>query len=358
MPRVKPPTDLLHEQVRRGRKIPPKERWDILFPTGSTLLNLALSDSPQGGYAAGKIVALTGDASSGKSMQGISCLAEIATNPKWDDYRLIYDDTEHALEFDLDYLFGNLSNRIVPPAIGQEGIPLPSETIEDFQTNIFAALDARHPFIYLLDSWDALYATEEEEKVREQINARTQGKTVSGSYGTAGAKKAHQIMRLIRGRIKHSRSLLIMIFQTKDNISGWGERKTRSGGNAPYFYASYDIWLTSRGLQKAKDRVIGIDTEVKIKKNKATGKRREVRFSIYYDYGIDDLGSMIDFLLKEKEWKEIGRRIVSPWGDMSRQKLLQYVESEGLQKQLQRMVADKWIEIEDSIKLNRKPKYR
>ena len=75
---------------------------DWLIPTGSTLLNCACSDLHTGGYGIGKITNLIGDSSSGKSLLALTSFAEVAMYTRYDDYRLIYDDVEAALEFNLD----------------------------------------------------------------------------------------------------------------------------------------------------------------------------------------------------------------------------------------------------------------
>jgi hypothetical protein len=105
-------------------------------------------------------------------------------------------------------------------------------------------------------------------------------------------------------------------------------------------------------------RMIGVRIKVKISKNKMTGKVREVEFPIYYDYGIDDIGSCITFLNSEKHWpgkqkidaKELGL-------NTTRAALIAKIEKGGLEDDVKDVVEEVWIDVEESLKLNRKPKY-
>jgi RecA/RadA recombinase len=106
---------------------------DWLVPTGSTLLNCACSDYSHGGYGIGKLVNLIGDSSSGKTLLALTAFAEMYMLDKWNDYRLIYDDVEAALEFNVNYLFGvDIGHRIETNIV--------SNTIQDFYGNILRAL--------------------------------------------------------------------------------------------------------------------------------------------------------------------------------------------------------------------------
>ena len=114
------------------------------------------------------------------------------------------------------------------------------------------------------------------------------------------------------------------------------------------------------GKIKAKERVIGSNVKVKVTKNKLTGKQREVSFPIYYDYGADDLGSCIDFLVAENYWQKKGDKIIAKDVDMegTRRKLIADIEGEiGAVLRVYAAAQVCWREIEDSVKLDRKPKY-
>ena len=78
-----------------------------LIPTGSTLLNCALSDQYQGGYAIGTFVNTIGDSGTGKTLLALNSLADMTLHRRFDDYRFIFDDDEAALAGNLRFMFGS-----------------------------------------------------------------------------------------------------------------------------------------------------------------------------------------------------------------------------------------------------------
>lgn len=75
------------------------------------------------------------------------------------------------------------------------------------------------------------------------------------------------------------------------------------------------------------------------------------------------IGSCIDFLVKEKWWdKADGGQKINPKGDLgleaaTKAKLISLIEEKGLENKLAQVVWDCWRDIEDSLKLQRKPRY-
>lgn len=336
-----------------------------LIPTGSTMLNLALSDTPSGGLMMGKIVNIIGDSHAGKTMLVKNLLASICTRTKFDDYELIYDDSEQADEFNDAKMFGvAMAKRVRPPT--KDGASL---DVRKFQNNILNTIADGKPFIYVQDSFDSLATDEEMEKA----DKRRKGKEVAGMMGMQKAKIAHEIMRLIKAKLKETNSLLIIISQSRmDTGSSFIKNKYRSGGDALDFYSSYVLWLALgsqiyANLSHHKDnkggkgkRVIGVHTKIKISKNKITGKRRNSSFPIYYDYGIDDIASCIDFMVDEAGWQKKGGTIQADNLGIEgvKKSLIQQIEDGGLEKRMQIAVGKRWNEIEDEIRTKRKPRYK
>jgi hypothetical protein len=90
-----------------------------------------------------------------------------------------------------------------------------------------------------------------------------------------------------------------------------------------------------------------------------TGKIREVTFPIYSSYGVDDIGSCVDWLISVEHWKKRKQTIVADDLDMegTREKIIKLIEEKHLEKQLQKIVGSVWNSIEESLKLNRRKKY-
>jgi RecA/RadA recombinase len=324
----------------------------MFISSGSALLNLALSDQADGGYETGKILNLIGDSSAGKTALALTMLAECANNPEFDEYELILDDVEAALEFDVENIFGNkLSERLT-----WKGVDEASDTVYDFYGNVLKLLNENKKFIYVLDSLDALTTLEDKERGDEIVK----GKDPSGSFKTEKPKALSEILRNLIQRLSKTDSFLVIISQTRDNL-GFGAQftpKLRSGGRALKFYSSYEVWLALKGQIKSCERITGNVIQAKVTKNKYTGKIREAEFPLYYDYGLDDLGSCVDFLVTEKVWNNAKKSIdAGEWGTMTQSKLIQHIEENALQNKVKSLVQDKWLEIEEKIKLKRLKKY-
>jgi hypothetical protein len=83
---------------------------------------------------------------------------------------------------------------------------------------------------------------------------------------------------------------------------------------------------------------------------------------VYDEYGVDDIGSMVDFMLSEEKWTGGGASAINTKGDlvdipMNRAKLIQHIEENNLERKLKIIVGRVWNDIELSLKPKRKPKY-
>lgn len=353
---------------------------DMLIPTGSTLLNLALSDDPYGGFVLGTMVNIIGDSQAGKTFLLWSCFAEITYSEKFNDHDLDYNEPESAFAFDVTKLFGSAVGERVHWYDGDEV----SNSIEEFHDDILAKLNSDQPFIYGLDSLDAIAP---EDEINRDIR--------KGTFGAAKPKLMSELFRKITTKLKNTSSLLFIISQTRDNIGiMFGDKRTRSGGRALKFFATHELWLAVKEHIKVKDRNVGTYVRVKISKNKITGKERIVEFPIYYDYGIDDITSCIDFLIQEKFWakgseekkkavqrkgsavrvamskdkdeekKKKERGLIDTKGSFGKEPIqfenlrLMIAENPEKKKKLVEVVTKAWREIEASLATNLPPKYK
>jgi len=156
------------------------ERSDFLS-TGSTLLNLACTGYPDGGFAKGFFYFMVGDSKSGKTFLSRTCLAEATINSHFKNYRLVYDDVEGGALMDTRRYFGDgLADRLEPPDVDADGESVYSETIEDFYFNLDDALSADRPCIYVLDSMDAVNTDYSRKKFDEKKKASRKGTKAKG----------------------------------------------------------------------------------------------------------------------------------------------------------------------------------
>lgn len=338
--------------------------------SGSTLLNLACTDNPDFAFLKGGYYYLVGDSASGKTWTSLSCFAEACRNPSFKNYRLIHDDVEDGALMDIAYYFGKeVERRVEPPS--SKGS---SDSIERFYYNISDLIKQGKPFIYVLDSQDSLDSGAAVKKFETQKKAAEKSEDAAGSYGDGKAKYHSEHLRHVLSGLRRTKSILIIIGQTRDNLGFGFETKTRSGGRALRFYATLEIWTSiARKVTKwvrEKERTIGINCLAEVKKNRVTGKvgkDRAVNIPIYYDLGIDDIGSCVDFLISEKHWLPIkaadGEKKKKRYDaadimfEGSRDKIIAHIEAEELEQKVRKITARVWKEIEDECAPIRKRRY-
>ena len=184
------------------------------------------------------------------------------------------------------------------------------------------------------------------------------------------------------------------------------------------FYAHSVIWLAGTKKILRRETPVGNVVKAKTTKSKTPRPYRECFFNFLYDYGLDDIGTSVDYLfdlrtdkgeLNKKaaaiKWdgdnsfdkktlrefleendlydkfenskyadmdgtdadnmfafiqskKDYKTKFNEKFGDtMTRDELIAYVEENNLEDELRTRVDNKWEEFEDSIRSNRKKKY-
>ena len=341
---------------------PPMQRTYV--SSGSVLLNLALTGTTTRGFQTGKYYRLVGDSGSGKTFLSLTCMAEASMRKEFDSYDLTYDDAEDGVGFDFKKFFGpKMASRVSPPK--QDGSN--STTVEEFYDNFFRRVESGKPCIYVMDSMDVLDTIADARKLKKTRASREKGTDdVTGSYGTAKAKLNSEMLRRAVEPLRRTGSILIIISQTRDAIGGFnpfGPQKTTGGGHALKFYANQEIWMSLAGdikkLVKGKQRKIGVNVKIRVKKNRQTGQDRTTTVPIYYSFGIDDVGSCIDYLIEEGHWKKKQGGLYAPEFEFSgpKEKLIQSIEDSNKEKTLAKIVKGVYNTIEEATQLKRKTKY-
>lgn len=337
---------------------------DDFLSSGLTLLNCALTDDPYCAFLRGTYNFIVGDSMAGKTYFSMQLFAEANRDPTFDDYTLIHDDPENGAQMDVAGIFGEgTASRITGHAVDEDGTPIPSVTVEEMYLKT-KRLFKKGPCIEIVDSMDALTSIAElkkADKIEEAIDSETDAK---GIMSDGKAKANSMMLRQVMGPMQASESLLFIISQTRDSVGKLFSEKTRSGGKALRFYATTEIWFSVKG--KIKKSVKGIEREVgnlvqiSIKKNRHSSQRPIVEIPLIHDYGFDDIGSCVDFLVKNKHWKGTGKIECPEFSDVaiSREKLCVLIEhKESRQDKLKRIVGEVWNEIREATKPKRKKRY-
>lgn len=359
--------DELKEKLRAPAPRPP-HRAKLLkggLSSGSTLVNLACTGDPDVAWLPGHYYLLVGDSQSGKSWLVMQTLAEAARHPAYAKHRLVHDNTEDGTLMDVERYFGTkLPKRLEQPPGGG-----PSRTVEQLYDRLARLAADGKPYVYALDSEDALTSAAEEKKEARDRNARRKagddGADVKGSYGDGKAKLHSQKLRVAEGRLRKDGSLLLFVKQTRDNIGfdAMFNPKTRSGGKALTFYATLELWFSVAGKLKrpaaGKDWQVGSRLKVQVKKNRVAGLPRAVLLDHYAESGIDEVGSNVHYLVDMGAWKGTDKRVEAPEFGFSgpREKLIAMIEGAGREAELRALVVKTWRDIEAACAVRRKPRY-
>lgn len=359
--------DLKSKLLSKNRRGSNEPDWNVGLSTGSTLLNLALSGRPHVGYVRGGIHYYVGDSGSGKSWFTLTCMAEAAVNKHYDRYQFVYDNIENGALMDLRRFFGRrMAERVIPPK-GTRDKPKYSDTLESLYYNVDDVLE-RGPAIYVADSMDALTSDDELDKFGENKQRHEKEQEAKGTFGMSKPKLNSTYLRVIHNKVRDTGSILILISQTRDNVGPGAmfNPRTRAGGRALTFYSQWEIWSSIKGhiltTYQGKDREQGVQCLLDIKKNRLTGRAgraRKVVVPILHSVGIDDAGSLVDYLVEEGHWTSNKGKISAPEFDFtgSADKLIQRIQDNNREDELRRLVSHVWTDIEDAIAAKRKPRY-
>ena len=261
--------------------------------TGSTMLDLAISNRPNGGLPVGRIVEITGLEASGKSLLAAHALAD--TQKKGG--MAVYIDTENAIsrEF-LEAIGVNLKDMLY----------VPLETIED----IFDAMDS------IVESVRKASKSRIVTIVVDSVAGASTKQEMAADYDKDGWATSKAIilskaMRKITNFVGRERICLIFTNQLRTRLGvTFGDQWTTSGGKAIAFHSSVRLRLKSVGQIKLKvegrDEVLGITTRAQVVKNRMGPPLRTVDYDIYFDSGIDDYGSWLTMMKNYNLVKQAG----------------------------------------------------
>jgi RecA/RadA recombinase len=329
--------------------------------TGSTLVNIGLSGRWDGGWPLGGYNLIAGGSGSGKTLLTLATLAEAANDPRFDEYELIYDGPEGGALFDMAKMYGSkLVARMAAPCRGI------SYKIEEFYANLRAHAATERPFVWVLDSMDSL-SSDQEQGVNEENDRRVLvGDDLQGSYGDGKARTNSQNIRTIMEFLVRSNSLLIIICQTRDSLGGTFSESVYSGGRALRFYADCRMWTADVGqikkTVKGHDVTMGNHMKVKVDKNRVRGRKFDVEIPLYNHIGVDDIGSLVDYLVEYKRWAATAGNITAKdlnVEGMPRDHFIQYLESCDYGDEVRLIAQEHWLEMEAAAAATvvRKPRY-
>lgn len=253
--------------------------------TGSTVMNIAISNRKDGGIPVGKITELSGQEGAGKSLLA----ASISANTQKQGGIAVYIDTESAATEEFFQAQGvDTSHNFVYLQISR---------IEEVFENVDKIIDdirEINPDLLCSIVIDSIAATASNAEMNADFGKQ--------GYNTDKALIISMAMRKLTDKIARQRIAIVTTNQLrhKMNAMPFGKQYDTPGGLALKFHSSVRIEIKQIGKIKAKingvEEVIGAKVRAEVIKNRIGPPFRKCEYDIYYSSGIDDSGSWLKAL--------------------------------------------------------------
>src|SRR6056300_1530997 len=258
--------------------------------TGSSMLDLAISNREDGGIAVGRITEINGLESSGKSLLASHILAE--TQKKGGI--AVYMDTETSVSRDFLEAIGVDVSKLL--YLHFECVEDIFEAIEDIITKVRESDKDRLVTILV----DSLAATSTKVEIEADFG--------KDGYATTKAIVISKALRKITQMIGRQKVSLVFTNQLRQKLGVmFGDPWTTSGGKALPFHASTRIRLKNMGqIKDTGKNVLGMKCRAQIVKNRLGPPLRHADYDMYFDRGIDNYGAWLTVLKEHKLVKSGG----------------------------------------------------
>ena len=249
--------------------------------TGSSMLDIAISNRAHGGIPISRISEISGAESSGKTLLA----AHILANVQKKNGIAVFIDTENAVSTEFLEAIGVDLDKMVYSQ---------PETIEEvFDVVLYIIETVR------ADNRDTPIAIVVDSIAATPTIAEVEGDFEKAGYNTDKAIVISQALRKITKLLGREKIALVFTNQLRMNMGAmsFADPFITPGGKALPFHASVRIRLKKIGQVKDSkrktDNVIGIKCKAQVIKSRVGPPLRQAEFNILFDSGIDDMSSWL-----------------------------------------------------------------
>jgi recombination protein RecA len=258
--------------------------------TGSSILDLAISNRPHGGLPVGKMVEFNGLEGTGKSLVSAHVVAD--TQKKGGIAVVI--DTENAAAPEFWKSLGvDLSKLLY----------VQCETVED----IFEKMEQMIGIVRKSNK-DRILTIIVDSVAAASTKAELESDHGKDGFATGKSIIISKAMRKITTMIGRQKVLTVFTNQLRQNLNAmaFGDKYVVSGGKSLAYHCSVRVRLNNTGKLKKGEEVIGNECKAVVVKNRMGPPQRQASFDIYFDSGIADYGSWIKVLKENNLVKQGG----------------------------------------------------
>lgn len=258
--------------------------------TGSSILDLAISNRPHGGLPVGRLVEFNGLEGTGKSMMAARICAE--TQKKGGLAVIIDTENSGSPEF-WKSLGVNLSGLLY----------VQCETVED----IFDQMEKMIAIVRKSNK-DRILTIIVDSVAAASTKTELESDHGKDGYATGKSIIISKAMRKITTMIGRQKVLIVFTNQLRQNLNAmaFGDKYVVSGGKALAYHCSVRVRLNNTGKLKKGEEVIGNECKAVVVKNRMGPPQRTANFDIYFDSGIADYSSWIKVLKENNLIKQGG----------------------------------------------------
>ena len=258
--------------------------------TGSSILDLAISNRPHGGLPVGKMIELNGLEGTGKSLVSAHICAE--TQRKGGIAVVL--DTENAAAPEFWKSLGvDLKNLLY----------VQTDTVED----IFEKMEQMIGVVRKSNK-DRILTLIIDSVAAASTKAELESDHGKDGFATGKSIIISKAMRKITNMIGRQKVLTVFTNQLRQNLNAmsFGDKYVVSGGKALAYHCSVRVRLNNTGKLKKGEAIIGNECKAVVVKNRMGPPQRQASFDIYFDSGIADYSSWIKVLKENNIIKQGG----------------------------------------------------